>query len=101
MPGIKRKSGGDDLCSTLLDGSQFSFADTGTDIRKRKSRMNDTTSDILLDRSVLMSTLKDSGYFVKTGDIPNILTEDQAIFNKKFVKDLSTQEWAIGFSEMD
>jgi len=54
--------------------------------------MNDTTSDILLDRSVLMSTLKDSGYFVKTGDIPNILTEDQAIFNKKFVKDLSTQD---------
>ena len=92
MPGMKRKSDLDGLglCSTLIGENPSIIGDSSS--KKRKSHgSNDITSDVLLDKSILMTSLKDAGYIVKNGDCPNVLKEDQAIFLKKFIRDITTQ----------
>ena len=92
MPGVKRKSDHDGLglCSTLIGENPSIIGDSSS--KKRKSHgSNDITSDVLLDKSILMTSLKDAGYIVKNGDCPNVLKEDQAIFLKKFIRDITTQ----------
>ncbi len=93
MPGVKRRSGDSlGLCSTLSGLSPSTLNNTGAKRRRTGLKCDDTSSDVLSDRSVLMKSLKEAGFFVKTGSIVNILTEDQSIFLKKFVKDVTTQE---------
>ena len=92
MPGVKRKSDLDGLglCSTLIGENPSILGDSSS--KKRKSHSsNDITSDVLLDKSILMTSLKDAGYIVKNCDSPNVLKEDQAIFLKKFIRDITTQ----------
>ena len=74
MPGVKRKSDLDGLglCSTLIGENPSILGDSSS--KKRKSHgSNDVTSDVLLDKSILMISLKDAGYIVKNGAGVNIL----------------------------
>ena len=93
MPGVKRRSedGLGRLGSTLL-GESPSILNTGEKRRRSGLGSDDTTCDVLSDKSVLMKSLKDAGLIVKTGSVANILTVDQAIFLKNFIKDVTTQE---------
>ena len=57
-----------------------------------RSGLGDEGENVLWDESVLMKSLKDAGYVVKTGGFTNILKEDHAIFLKKFNRDITTQD---------
>ena len=59
--------------------------------RSRKSIVLDSDQEnVLADHSLLVECLTNAGMVVKMGDEQNILKEDQAIFLKKFNKDIST-----------
>ena len=93
MPGVKRRSGDTlGLCSTLSGESPSILNNTGAKRRRTGLGSDDTSSNVLNDKSVLMKSLIDAGFIVKTGSFVNVLSEDQAIFLKKFVKDITTQE---------
>ena len=56
-------------------------------MRSRKSTVLDSDQEnVLADKSLLVECLTNAGMVVKTGEEQNILQEDQAIINKKFMK---------------
>ena len=60
-------------------------------MRSRKSTVLDSDQEnVLADKSLLVEFLTNAGMLVKIGEEQNILKDDQAIFLKKFNKDIST-----------
>lgn len=109
--GTKRKSGLDDSCpdvpasSSIVHRNPSSLLDTESAKKRRVESRNitlesnissrgdqdDTRTNVLYDPSPLMKSLKEAGFFVKDGKgHPNILNDDQALFLKKFTKDVNT-----------
>ena len=66
----------------------------------KKARPSVSTEDpelssALEDSSLLYTSLKAAGLVVRAGDTPNLLLCDQAVFLKKFHKDVSTHRDAL------
>ena len=59
-------------------------------VKKSRDEVDQDKENALVDKSLLVECLTNAGMIVKRGEEQNVLKEDQAIFLKKFKKDIST-----------
>ena len=97
MPGLKRKSsddrGGGGLGldhSVLQEIRNLSQATQAKKVRAKPGLTDYESSGLIMDQSLLVTSLEAAGYYVKKKDKENILIEDQAIFTKKLRDDLTS-----------
>ena len=98
MPGVVKRrtrnsSGGGPPLQPQLITSQAVSADVTLPASKRVKKSTTVDPDlenVLADKSLLVECLTKAGMVVKVKEEQNVLKEDQAIFLKKFNKDIST-----------
>ena len=83
MPGgVKRRSRNASGGQSLLPGN--------VSMNKRSKLLDPDLENAVTEKTLLLESLNNAGMIVKNGDDPNVLKEDQAIFLKKFNKDITT-----------
>ena len=84
MPGaVKRRS-------RNASGGQSLFSGNNVSMNKRSKLLDPDMENAVTEKTLLLESLNNAGMIVKNGDDPNVLKEDQAIFLKKFNKDITT-----------
>ena len=59
-------------------------------MNKRTKLLDPDLENAVTEKTLLLESLNNAGMIVKNGDVQNVLKEDQAIFLKKFNKDITT-----------